>query len=76
MKRVLCKGSIKTSLHDLAFLCFSEILDRPLLCGKGQMGSILKRATEATRECESFCSSALSHEATVPYKQVHGSLFL
>jgi len=75
MKRVLCKGSIKTSLHELVLLLF-QILDRSLLCGKGQMGNILKRATEATRECESFCSSALSHEATVSYKQIHGSLFL
>lgn len=67
MKRALCKAHIKTSLHDLPLL-FSKILDRPHLCGKGQMGNILKRATEATRECETLCSSALSHEATVPYE--------
>jgi len=53
MSRVLCKAHIKTSLHDLA-LGFLEILDRPHLCGKGQMGNILKRATESTWECESF----------------------
>lgn len=67
IKISLCKGHIKTPLNDLALL-FPEILDRPGLCGKGQMGNFLKRATEAIREYESLCSSALSHEATVLYE--------